>query len=126
MHIIIVEPDVVLARVYRQLFERNGHSVANVRNAQSAISAADDRRPDVVILEMQLASQSGAAFLYEFRSYADWQYIPLVLHTLTPPDILEPFQKTFKELGVSAQLYKPATSLERLYNTVIEACRVEA
>lgn len=120
MNVLIVEPDIILAKLYIQAFERKGHSVSCARNAQSAISAADVKCPDVVVLELQLAAHSGAAFLYEFRSYTDWLQIPIVVHTLTPPDSLQVFEKTFEELGVAAQLYKPATSLRQLVDTVEE------
>lgn len=118
MHILLIEPDVILSKIYIQAIERAGHIVSYARGAQSAIMAADAKRPDVVVLEMQLAEHSGAAFLYEFRSYRDWMHIPIIIHTLIPPDSLLIFEQTFKEMDVSAKLYKPQTSLRRLISEV--------
>ena len=114
MRILLVEPDTVLADIYSKACTRAGHIVTHVRGAQQAITASDDNRPDVVVLELQLAAHSGSAFLYEFRTYEDWLKIPIVLHTLVPPDTLRVYERSFAELGVVAQLYKPQTSLRQL------------
>lgn len=118
MHVLLIEPDVVLAKTYIAACKRAGWSVTHVRGAQQAISAADALKPDVVVLELQLAGHSGSAFLYEFRTYTDWLAIPVILHTLTPPDTLKVYDRAFDELGVSAKLYKPHTSLRQLLATI--------
>lgn len=118
MHILLIEPDVVLAKIYKEAFARLGHSVQHVGDAQAGILAADEQCPDVVVLELLLANHSGAAFLYEFRTYGDWLTVPVVVHTLIPPTRLRPFGKSFRELGVAASLYKPETSLQTLLRTI--------
>lgn len=114
MRVLLVEPDAILAKIYQATFERQGYKVSWARNAQDAIYEADEARPDFVVLEMQLAAHSGAAFLYEFRSYVDWLHTPIILHTVIPPDSLQAFAETFAELSISAVLYKPATTLRKL------------
>jgi DNA-binding response OmpR family regulator len=126
MHVLIVEPDVILSRLYSDAFERLGLTVSCARNAQSAIFVADEKHPDVVVLELQLAAHSGAAFLYEFRSYGDWTETPIIIHTLIPPDSLQIFNRTFVELGISEVLYKPATSLRKLVSTVQKCATINA
>ncbi len=121
-HILLVEPDLVLGRLYSQALERSGYGVSHAADAQSAINAADTRRPNVVVLEMQLALHSGAAFLYEFRSYVDWVDIPVVLHTLISESRLLPYQEALNELGVSDVLYKPEASLQSLLSVIRNRC----
>ena len=118
-HILLIEPDSVLARIYQTFFEQKGYQVTHVRTAQSAITAADMKRPDVVLLEMQLPHHSGAAFLYEFRSYVDWQTIPVIVHSSLSPTRLEQYEESLKNLGVAQQLYKPQTSLQQLVHAVM-------
>lgn len=120
--VLLVEPDLILARMYRQAFEQDGYDVSHVADAQSAINMADKQRPNVVVLEMQLTLHSGAAFLYEFRSYVDWFDIPVVLHTLIPISRLQPYQRALDELGVSDVLYKPETSLQSLLSVISNRC----
>lgn len=118
MHILLIEPDKILSKLFVQALERAGHTVAATANAQTAIYAADMQTPDVVVLEMQLAEHSGAAFLYEFRSYNDWLQTPVVIHTVLPPSKLEQYKQCLAELHVDTWLYKPRTSLQKLVATV--------
>jgi CheY-like chemotaxis protein len=89
--------------------------------------AADDINPDVVILELQLVQHSGAEFLYEFRSYPDWQNVPVIIYTQIPPtQFHDTFQDTCRQLGVSEYLYKPTTSLQALLLSVRQALAVRS
>jgi DNA-binding response OmpR family regulator len=121
MHILLIEPDRVLATTYARALAAAGHQVQAAATAQQAISAADSRRPDLVLLELQLVEHSGIEFLYEFRSYPDWQTIPLIIHSQVPPaEFSDSWQLLHAELGVRGYLYKPQTSLRRLLRAVTE------
>src|SRR5262245_28230032 len=102
-YILLVEPNKVLATTYRQVLQHMGHQVDHVAGAQAAIMAADAQTPDMVILELQLARHSGLEFLHEFRSYAEWQAIPVVVHTDLPPSRTAFASAALQEdLGVTA------------------------
>jgi len=119
MHILFIEPDRLLARTYRQALELAGHTVHVAATAQAAVQAADEQRPDVVILELQLVGHSGIEFLYEFRSYDDWQAVPVVVLSLVPPgEFAGSRQLLAEQLGVHNYLYKPHTSLAKLQRTI--------
>jgi DNA-binding response OmpR family regulator len=120
--VLLVEPDRLLADTYRQAFERQGHQVMMCAGAQSAIYGADKRRPDVVVLELQLIGHSGIEFLYEFRSYVDWQTIPVIILTNVPAgEFSGSWEFMREELGVQAYHYKPLTSLQTLISAITEA-----
>jgi DNA-binding response OmpR family regulator len=114
MRVLLIEPDTLQATIYAQALERAGHQVSHVVSAQTAVHAADEQMPDVVVLELQLPQHNGVEFLYEFRSYAEWQGIPVLLHTFVPGDELAHAATLHRELGVVAALYKPTTSLGQL------------
>lgn len=118
MHILLVEPDSIQAATYRQALEYAGHTVACARSAQGAIHAADPQTPDAVVLEIQLPRHNGIEFLYEFRSYAEWQHVPIIIHTFVPKTELAHAATLEKELGVKKILYKPDTTLQSLCSTV--------
>lgn len=119
MNILLIEPDRLLARTYQEALRQAGHVVQTAATAQAAIHAADDVRPDLVVLEMQLTSHSGIEFLYEFRSYPDWQGVPVVVVSNVPPgEFSESWQLLKEELGVQAYHYKPRTTLRALLKTV--------
>jgi DNA-binding response OmpR family regulator len=125
--ILLVEPDAVLANTYRKALEENGHQVTTAHSAQSAIVGADKHTPDLVILELQLSGHSGIEFLYEFRSYQDWQAVPVLIQTQVPPsEFNSNWQILRNELGVANYLYKPHTSLKHLTNSVNELNSVQS
>ena len=112
--VLLLEPNRLLAKQYTAFLTQAGHEVIWHENAQSAISAADGTKPDVVVVELLLAGHSGIEFLYEFRSYGDWQKVPvIILSSVTQQEAAVP-NLTLKELGVVAYLYKSQTSLDKL------------
>lgn len=117
-NVLLIEPNAVLARTYAQALEHAGHTVAQAFTAQEGIHAADEHTPDVVVLELQLSSHNGVEFLHEFRSYAEWQHIPVVVHTVIVPHVIEPTLAPLQDLGVRACLYKPRTTLGQLLSAV--------
>lgn len=119
MHILLIEPDVVLARTYKSALQSAGHSVAHATSAQHAIIAADEQAPDLVVLELQLPSHNGIAFLQEFQSYSDWADVPVVFHTYVPARTNGDAHKIMRhEYGVEHWLYKPQTTLVQFLATV--------
>lgn len=116
MNILLIEPNHTLGDIYKKALLQAGHTVTVCKGAQAAVLAIDKKRPDAVVLEMQLPGHSGVEFLYEFRSYPEWQDIPVILHTLVPEqDVTVP-----KNLNVRAHLYKPSTKLMQLVRAVNE------
>lgn len=117
--ILLVEPDRVLAKTYAETLIAAGYHVVAAATAQSAIQAADALQPDLVILELQLVEHSGIEFLYEFRSYVDWQKVPVLINSHVPPaEFNDAAEQMRTELGVSDYLYKPHTNLRQLLAAV--------
>ena len=118
-NILLIEPDQVLADIYSQSMTKAGHKVMVRAGAQTAIMAADELKPDLVIIELQLVEHSGIEFLYEFRSYADWRGIPVIVHSHVPVNEFDGSHDLLKnELGVETYLYKPQTSLRQLIDAI--------
>lgn len=120
-HILLVEPNPLLAKIYHQALEQDNHTVTHVLSAQAAITAIDVQVPDIVVLELSLPQHSGVEFLHEFRSYIEWRSIPVIVHTsLTPVTIGEGRGVLAQDLGVRDILYKPQTSLQDLLRSIRE------
>lgn len=125
--ILLIEPDRLLAESYVGALQAAGHQVKAASGAQAAIMTADAAVPDLVILELQLVEHSGIEFLYEFRSYPDWQNIPVLVQTHVPQsEFADNWQLLQGELGVRAYLYKPRTSLRELVSNVSQHLPVAA
>jgi CheY-like chemotaxis protein len=64
-------------------------------------------------------SHNGLEFLYEFRSYPDWQDVPVLLLTnVSPGTFAASWQLLTGQLGVRSYLYKPRTSLKKFVHAV--------
>jgi DNA-binding response OmpR family regulator len=116
--ILLLEPDKMLAGSLKDYFANANHLVYAYCDAQTALAAADRQRPDIVITQLQLADRSGIEFLYEFRSYSDWQQIPVILIGNRRSHEMTEYAEVFKDLSVQTYLYKPAISLKSLLTTV--------
>ncbi|MDB5181252.1 MAG: hypothetical protein JWP13_15 [Candidatus Saccharibacteria bacterium] len=121
-NILMLEPDAVLAKVYRQLFEYSGHEVRRSVSAQDAVFLVDELMPDVILVELQMVAHSGIEFLYELRSYSEWQHIPVLIHSCIPPtEFQDSMELLTGLLKVRAYLYKPHTTLTALLREVRDA-----
>jgi CheY-like chemotaxis protein len=117
--VLLIEPDVVLARTYVQALQHAGHEVRHAVGAQDGVNVADGFPLDVVVLELQLAAHNGIEFLHEFRSYPEWGSIPVVINSNMSSAALAPVGAVLeRDFGVTACLYKPRTSLEQLIRAV--------
>lgn len=120
-HILLLEPDSLLASDTQRYFALAGHKVYIHADPQAAVAQADKQLPNVVITELQLAGRSGIEFLYEFRSYPEWQAIPVIVHSNLHHQDVQAYSAVFKDLNVHTYLHKPTTSLARLLGTVEQA-----
>lgn len=118
-HVLLIEPDRPLGKTYKAMLEADGLTVVVCTSAQAAITAADAVRPDIVVLELQLVNHSGIEFLYEFRSYTDWQEVPIIICTHVPSSEFAGARRLMRsDLGVAGYLYKPTMTLEKLRRSV--------
>jgi DNA-binding response OmpR family regulator len=118
--ILLIEPNRNLAKQYWTVLEQAGHEVIICLNGQMAIGAADEQTPDIIILELQLKKHNGIEFLYEFRSYPEWQSVPVIVHSMVPQENLQG-AAALPLLKLVNYLYKPASSLKKLVQAVDEA-----
>lgn len=118
MNILLIEPDKLLASQYTGFLSGKGHSVRHADNAQDAVLAADKQSPDLVIIEPLLASHSGIEFLYEFRSYGEWQAVPIIVLSRATADELGLNDKARQDMKLTV-LYKPETTLDKLDSTIL-------
>ncbi len=116
--ILLIEPDLVLAKIYSKALNAVGYEITVMGQAQSAILALDAQLPDLIILEPQLVGHSGIEFLYELRSYADLQNIPVLIHSFVQLEAFNQSREVLRTLNVVGYLYKPQTSLQQLITLV--------
>ncbi|HSH55849.1 MAG TPA: response regulator [Candidatus Limnocylindrales bacterium] len=124
--ILLLEPDKLLAETYQAICRHAGHTIRQAVSAQEAVFAVDERMPDVILVELQLIAHSGIEFMYELRSYHEWQTIPLLIHSCIPPSEFEDSMALLQGmLGVKEYLYKPHTTLQDLLQAISNAVPAE-
>lgn len=121
--ILLVDVDPEVQAVYAAYLQKHGHVTMTAASAQQAILACETTLPDIIILDLQLVGHGGVEFLYELRSYSEWQNIPVLLHTAVPERELRGFEAAWRTLGIVGYAYKPETSLRKLLDC-IEDCVV--
>jgi DNA-binding response OmpR family regulator len=114
--IILLEPNTLLGKAYTGALEQKNHNVVWCPNAQQAIHQTDKHSPDLIITELQLATHNGIEFLYELRSYSDWQKIPVVV--LSHVAQTNAGLKLWENLNIAAYLYKPLAKLRDITATI--------
>ena len=113
--VLLIEPDFILGNIYKDHLEKFHYNVVLCNNVQIAVNEVDINKPDIIILEIQNSSHNGIEFLYELRSYPEWQDIPVIIHSMLSEDSLKFNEIIKKELGIVSCLYKPNSSLGKLH-----------
>lgn len=116
--ILLIEPDAVLAKTYEQALTRAGYELRRASSAQAAIHEVDAHTPDIIILELQLSAHNGVEFMYELRSYPEWQNIPVVVLSNIPEAESGLDKNTASKLGIKKYCYKPRTTLKKLIESI--------
>lgn len=116
--ILLLEPDQILSKTYSDVLEACGYEVKVAKSAQTALQSADESPPDLIIVELQMSEHNGLEFLYEFRSYPEWQAVPAVLLSIVPLSQITDELTAFRSLGVVDYLYKPVTKLQHIVSSV--------
>jgi CheY-like chemotaxis protein len=123
-NVLLMETDHILAKNLSKYLSSLGHEVSWHVEPQSAIDQADKKRPDVIILDLMLANhRSGIEFLYEFRSYPEWQNLPVVIFSHVAAEDFKGCLDSLKQLNVAAFRYKPTTSLSDLAQSIDQALK---
>jgi len=116
--ILLLSSDRQLSRNTAAFLKLKGYNVSIYSDPQQAVVAADSIKPHLAVVDLALASRSGIEFLYELRSYPDWQSIPVIImgnqHLLD----IEPYLEAFTQLNISQYLSRPLTSLQKLEQEV--------
>lgn len=110
--IFLLETDRQLGQAAKDYFA--GHDLYYFADPQAAVTAADIHKPDVVVVDLFLAGRSGIEFLYELRSYPDWQQLPVLITGHMPADEIARYHGALSDLRVHKYLPKHSTSLQDL------------
>jgi DNA-binding NtrC family response regulator len=106
--VLIVDDEPLISRMLGRLL-RPRHSVRFAETPAAALALIDERTPDVLLCDFQLAEGTASAFLREVR--ARWPALRVVLHSASR---MELWAELLKDRIVDHVLVKPASVREIL------------
>jgi putative two-component system response regulator len=127
--ILIIEDDVDLINIMRDILETDGHSVVTVRQATEALSTFETEKPDLILSDIMMPGMDGFDVLKAIRSHPDGLALPFLFvsarnerRDLTRARDLGADDFIFKPFGVDELRKAVRAKLERrrvveLFNT---------
>lgn len=82
INVLLVEDDVFLANIYKTKFTMEGFNVIHTDNGESAITEANKKKPDIILLDVLLPKKDGFAVLTDLKQESsEVKGIPVILLT---------------------------------------------
>lgn len=78
MHVLLVDDDPELRDTLVDVLREHGHAAAAVPTAQSALAAAAERMPDVVVVDLVLPDSPGFTLVEQLRALPGGEGVPVV------------------------------------------------
>lgn len=116
--VLLIQPDRPFAKAVSKALKNDGYTVDWQTSAQKAIQSAELVAPDIVLLEIQLPQHSGVEFLYEFRSYEDWESTPVIILTTLSSTETGQSDAAWQQLGITEFLYAHNNTLQEIVISV--------
>jgi len=101
--ILLVEDEIVMAKMYQERFQKAGFDVEIALTAEEGLKKAKQENPDLVVLDILLPRADGIEFLQKLREDKDLKNTTVV--ALSNYDVPETKKKAW-DLGVKAYLMK--------------------
>lgn len=117
--IAIIEDDQVISQMYRMKFESDGFIVHVASSGVDGIELVKKKRPDLILLDMQMPGMNGDEALREMRSHEWGKMVPVIILTNLGE---EEAPKDLHALGIENYIVKadltPRQVVERVKTTL--------
>ena len=113
--VLIVEDDLIIARIYQGLIRRQGFDVQVAEDGELAIKAFEQSRPDAVLLDLMLPKKSGVEVLKYIRSNSILRDVPVIVLTNSS---IGPLIQEAMQAGATRCLIKAQTAPKQLIEAV--------
>jgi two-component system, cell cycle response regulator DivK len=107
--ILIVEDNDKNLKLTRDLLRFHGFDTIEAMNAEDGIKLARERRPQLVLMDIQLPGMDGVSALHELRRDAETAAIPVVALTAS---VMKEDRERFDKAGFDGFITKPISVKE--------------
>jgi DNA-binding response OmpR family regulator len=109
--ILFIEDEAALQRAMGDTLTANGYEVIQALNGEIGIRLAEERKPDIILLDLILPEKDGFEILTKLRGNDETSHIPVIV--LTNLEGSEEVEKALS-LGATTYLVKAHYSLEEV------------
>jgi two-component system, cell cycle response regulator DivK len=102
--ILVVEDDLDNQDVIRRMLELMGHAVLIANNGNEGLKAADQLRPDLIMMDMSMPEMDGWTLTTLLKANPELCYIPIIAVT---SHAMREDQRRAREVGCDAYMSKP-------------------
>ncbi|HET6312609.1 MAG TPA: response regulator [Chloroflexia bacterium] len=100
--VLVVEDEAYLCDLVADVLEAEGHQARTASNGHEALERVQDRKPQLILLDLMMPVMDGWEFIRALRSNRDWADIPIVVVTA-----VYDIKRTQQETGAVAVVTKP-------------------
>ncbi len=115
--IVILEDDLALAKSLSSALSKNGYEVFSAVDGETGLRLIEEKRPDLIVLDIVLPRKSGFEVMEEIASKEDLKRIPVMV--LTNLESSHDVNRML-ELGVKSFLVKANYSLDEVVAKIKE------
>lgn len=86
-NILIVDDDYTIRHIFARVARHLGHHPIEARHGQAALAqlATQSQPMDLILTDLQMPILNGMELITRIRIHPEWQYIPILIVTGTPP-----------------------------------------
>jgi chemosensory pili system protein ChpA (sensor histidine kinase/response regulator) len=104
LEILIVDDSISVRQVVTRLMESRGWKTQTARDGMEALDRVRDRRPDLIVLDIEMPRMNGYEFMGALRAQHGYEDIPVVILTSRTA---EKHREKAMSLGAKGYIVKP-------------------
>lgn len=110
--VLIVDDELDLRYFLTTLFETSGFAAVAARDGRDGLRLARDRRPDLIVLDIMMPGEGGAAMYQGLKADAGLAAIPVIMLSAVAPEAFRHFL-TMLGARLGAPVPPPAAYMEK-------------
>ncbi len=114
-HILIIEDDPYILRVYERKFQQEGFQITTARDGADGVEKLQANPPDVILLDLVMPKKDGFEFIRDLKRLFPHKNIPVVVLTNLGQE--HDVQRA-EHLGISSYLLKSNMSIQDVFERV--------
>lgn len=118
---LVVEDNAVNRELVTAMLEASGYEVLQAEDGSQALAVLGTRKPDVVLLDLQMPVMDGRETLRHIRENPNWRYLPVIACTAFA---MQGNREEILDVGFDGYLAKPISRADLLQ--AIEALSTES